>query len=421
LCFHSYELVLTSVYSQDNEYVNEDTGEVEQGAWRDIEDTEFLFFDGTATAPLPKRTVADANYLSSSIRIVGFCLIGLSLFISLGTVGWVYVCRESRLVKASQPEFLYLLCFGAALVATSLIFISFDESQGFSDDKLSAMCSAFPWFFVIGYLTMYSALFSKLWRLSKLLSMRRRAVGIQQVLLPFCFIMIASVIILVVWQVVHPLKWVRSVINDDPLETFGQCQSQERSDEGLLPYVIPLGILFSVIIAMTAVVAWRMKDVQSELSESKWIFFGILMHIQTWAVGIPVVIITDGLSRDAWYIMMASLVFIFSSSLVVLVIWPKVYVWARDNYFGGPPKKSTRLSIVTNQVQVSGLQGSGLESTASLPTSMSPALPMVDTSKIDELEKEVAELRQRVLVAETRGDSLPPEQPTVENVNGASP
>jgi gamma-aminobutyric acid type B receptor len=363
LCFHSYELVLTSVYSQDNEYVNEDTGEVEQGAWRDIEDTEFLFFDGTATAPLPKRTVADANYLSSSIRIVGFCLIGLSLFISLGTVGWVYVCRESRLVKASQPEFLYLLCFGAALVATSLIFISFDESQGFSDDKLSAMCSAFPWFFVIGYLTMYSALFSKLWRLSKLLSMRRRAVGIQQVLLPFCVMITATVIILVVWQVVDPLKWVRSKINDDPFETFGECQN-----DNILPYVILLSVIFFVIMAMTAVVAWRMKDVQAELSESKWIFFGIIMHIQTWAVGIPVVIITEGLSRDAWYIMMVSLGFIFSISLVVLVIWPKVYGWARDKYFSGQPKQSNHVALtlpaVSGQttVQVSGLKSSPVRS-----------------------------------------------------------
>jgi hypothetical protein len=98
---------------------------------------------------------------------------------------------------ASQPEFLYLLCFGAALVATSLIFLSSDEGQGFSDKRLSRMCSAFPWFFVIGYLVMYSALFSKLWRLSKLLSMRRQAVGVQQVLLPFCFIMAASVIVLI--------------------------------------------------------------------------------------------------------------------------------------------------------------------------------------------------------------------------------
>jgi hypothetical protein len=136
--------------------VNEGNGKVEKGAWRDIEDTDFLFFDGTATALHPKRTVANAKYLSTTVRIVGFCLGGLSLLFSLVTAAWVYFQRESQLVKASQPEFLCLLCFGTALGATSLVFISFDESQGMSDERLSHMCSAFPWFFVIGYLVMYS-------------------------------------------------------------------------------------------------------------------------------------------------------------------------------------------------------------------------------------------------------------------------
>jgi hypothetical protein len=361
---------------------------VETGAWRDIEDTEFLFFDGTATAPLPKRTVANAHYLSSTVRIIGFCLVGLSLLFSLVTAAWVYFHRESRLVKASQPEFLYLLCFGAALVATSLVFLSFDESQGLSEKRLSRMCSAFPWFFVIGYLVMYSALFCKLWRLSKILSMRRQAVRVQQVLLPFFSIMAASVIVLVVWQVVDPYMWVRSVSNEDPLETFGKCKSGDGAGDGLLPYIIPLGILFLVITSMTAVVAWRMKHVQSELSESKWIFFGIIMHIQTWAVGIPVVVITDGLSRDAYYIMIASLTFILPTSLVAFVIWPKVHVWARDKYFGGEPKQTISLCAVTGK---STCQVTGIGTVGTLGTSS-------DTSTVERSK------------GSSTGDSMPREQ-----------
>jgi hypothetical protein len=392
--------------------VNEVNGEVEKGAWRDVEDTEFLFFDGTATAPLPKRTVADANYLSSSVRIIGFCLVGLSLSFSLGTAAWVYFQRKSRLVTASQPEFLYLLCFGAALVATSLVFLSFDERQGFSNKKLSSMCSAFPWFFVIGYMVMYAALFSKLWRLSKLLSMRRRAIGVKQVLLPFCVVIAASLIVLVVWQVVDPYTWVRSEINDDPLATLGECQSRDRADDGLLPYIIPLLFLFFIITSMTAVVAWRMKDVQAELSESKWIFFGIITHIQTWAVGVPVVIITKGVSRDAWYIIMASLAFVFPTSLVAFVIWPKIYVWARDKYFGGQPKQTVDLGAFTGQkeTKVTGLEGSEDRSSTPFPTNMSTASPAPEMSKILEMESEITTLRQQLFEAETKDDSVPDEE-----------
>ena len=271
---------MTSIYSHDNEYIKE-RGTAEKGAWSNVEGTEFRFFDGTALEPQLKKTVSNPNYLSASIRGFGLFLAGLSLLCSLCSAAWVFMQRKSRLVTASQPEFLYLLCFGASLVSTSPIFLSFDENQGWSEDKLSASCSAFPWFFVIGYLIMYCALFSKLWRLSMVLSMRRRgAVGIQQVLLPFCFIIAASIIILIVWQVTDPLHWVRSVINVQPLETWGECKVNDSSDGGLLPFILPLGGLFAIIIAMTAVVAWRMKDVQSDLAESQWIFFGIYSHIQ---------------------------------------------------------------------------------------------------------------------------------------------
>jgi hypothetical protein len=377
---------------------------VEKGAWRNVEDTEFLFFDGTATAPLAKRTVADANYLSSSVRIIGFCLVGLSLAFSLGTAAWVFFQRKSRLITASQPEFLYLLCFGAALVATSLVFLSFDERQGFSNKKLSRMCSAFPWFFVIGYMVMYAALFSKLWRLSKLLSMRRRAIDVKQVLLPFCVILAASFIVLVVWQVVDPYTWVRSEINDDPLETLGECQSRDRADDGILPYIIPLLFLFLIVCSMTAVVAWRMKDVQAELSESKWIFFGIITHIQTWAVGIPVVIITKGVSRDAWYIIMASLAFIFPTSLVAFVIWPKIYVWARDKYFGGEPKQAVDLGAFTGRkgTQVTGLGGSDDRFSTPFPSDTSATSPVPEMSKITEMESDIRTLRQQLSEAESK-------------------
>ncbi len=84
--------------------------DVEKGAWRDVEDTEFLFFDGTASAPLPKRTVANANYLSSTVRIIGSRW--------LRRHGSASSVNRDSLVKASPPEFLYLLSFGAALVAT---------------------------------------------------------------------------------------------------------------------------------------------------------------------------------------------------------------------------------------------------------------------------------------------------------------
>lgn len=321
---------MTSLYSRS--YTENDHGDAVEGGWRNIPDTPFIFFGQTTKEPSPKITVQNKHYLSYGAHVAGLFLSSLNLFFALGTAVWVLIYRNLALVKAAQPEFLVLLCFGASLVAASLMFISFDESYGVSTSQLSAMCSAWPWFFVMGYLIMYCALFSKLWRLSKLMQMRRRAVQIQQVLWPFVLIILGSLVVLIVWQLLDPLVWRRNRVSDDPVETYGECQSVNY---GVVPFVVPLAVLGATIIVMTAVISWKLKDVQSDLAESKWIFFGIFTHIQTWAIGIPIVVITNQVSKNASYIMYAALTFIFASTLVGLVIWPKIYVHVRDTYLGG--------------------------------------------------------------------------------------
>jgi hypothetical protein len=129
--------------------------------WIPVEGEEFIFYDGTANEPAPLRDTVEWNYLSKNVQILGFTLVGVSLFIILVSMIWVFVRRKERIVTASQPEFLYLLCCGAALQAISLICISFDESYGWTENKLSIACSFSLWFFVIGYLVQYCAIFSK--------------------------------------------------------------------------------------------------------------------------------------------------------------------------------------------------------------------------------------------------------------------
>jgi hypothetical protein len=71
-----------------------------------------------------------------------------------------------------------------------------------------------------------------------------------------------------------------------------------------------------------------MKDVQSDLSEAKWVFFGILIHAQIWLIGIPILIITEGHSSVAQYLMSVALTTVLSTSMVGFVIYPKIWAWA---------------------------------------------------------------------------------------------
>ena len=348
---------MTHLYSYDNEHITSNML-IEKGAWAPAAGSSFLFFDGTSNEPMPRRDVYDANYLSQGIQIAGLVLASVAFIGVVGTGLWVYANRQNKLIKAGQPEFLYLLCFGAALVAPSSIFMTFDESDGLSTEQLSRMCSAFPWFFIVGYLLMYCALISKLWRLSKLMQMRRKVVHAKQVLFPVLIIMGCCFIILIVWQTIDPATWVRVGISGKglPYETYGECTSVKY---GIMPFVVPIVVLMSIAVTATAVFSFKLRHVQSELSESSWIFAGIFLHIQTWLVGVPVLFITYGISSDAFYTMIMILTFTFATSLVGFVIGPKMYDILKDQYFGGK-KVQTQISIGGGTSHVSGISNQSL-------------------------------------------------------------
>ena len=130
-------------------------------SWTELEGQEFIFSDGTTDEPLPPRDVDENNYLPSGAHICGLTMMSVSILLSAVAAGWTYVKRSSRLVKAAQPAFLYLICFGSIITALAIFTSSFDESYGWDEESLSAACMATTWLFVLGYITVYSALFSK--------------------------------------------------------------------------------------------------------------------------------------------------------------------------------------------------------------------------------------------------------------------
>jgi hypothetical protein len=297
-----YEEILTSI----------DKG----NGWEDVED--FIFFDGTSNQPMPLRTVFEENFLPRSLMIFGLVMMSLALFIAFGSSFWVFRNRRKSIVRAAQPEFLHCLCIGASLVALSIVFLSFDESYGWSTDELSTACATFPWLFVVGYLVQYCAIYCKLLRARKVFSMTKRKVTIAQVIWPFLLILASSIVVLIAWTVIDPLRWERVVLAERPLETYGRCTSSN-----LIPFVVPLFLLVAIITAMVLFIAWRARDIQAEFCEWNYCFYGVFIHLQMMAIGIPLYIVLNGISKSAVHLISIFLIFIFSTALVMTIIWPK--------------------------------------------------------------------------------------------------
>ena len=110
--------------------------------------------------------------------------------------------------------------------------------------------------------------------------MRRQAVQINQVLMPFGAVVLCSMVVLIIWQVMNPLVWNRENLNEGEEGqwiSYGECGSE---DGNALPFIIPIGFIILLAVFLTGAISWKLKDVQAELAESKWIFFGIFSHIQ---------------------------------------------------------------------------------------------------------------------------------------------
>ena len=175
---------------------------------------------------------------------------------------------------------------------------------------------------------MYCALVCKLWSLSKLLQMRRHKVAVHQVLCPFAVVTLGILVIMMAWTLHDPLQWTREPLLGDPRNTYGRCEMEHN----LATYLAPLGALILAAMIATASFCWKLRNIQTDLSESCAIFVGIAAHLLLCAIVIPLLIIAEYTSRDVSYIMSASLGFVFSKTLVVCVIWRKLFAWFRDKY-----------------------------------------------------------------------------------------
>jgi hypothetical protein len=148
----------------------------------------FIFNDGTSTIPssLPPPD-GNGNYIATGVRAVAWTFAFISVFLAIGFAVWTYRNRKSRVVKASQPFFLYLICSGVILVASSTIPSSFD-SQFAPVASCSRACTAATWLLFLGVSIVFSSLFTKAYRINLIMmnaqKFRRVTITIAQTLRP---------------------------------------------------------------------------------------------------------------------------------------------------------------------------------------------------------------------------------------------
>lgn len=316
------------------------------GTWTKFVD--FVYADGTTEPPALLRDTPEQNYLNSGIRGFGLASMGIVMALATATILWVYVNREHRILRAAQPQFLYILAFGSIVSVSTVLVISFDESYGWSERALGRACMALPWLLSLGHIITYGALFAKLWRINKVLQFTRRKISVKQVVWPVAALAISALAVLSVWTAIDPFQWERVVIDDVTGESIGECRSDHMT-----AFLAPLVTLMIIPTILTGFMAWKTKDIDDSYSESQWIFTMIVIQVEVIFIAVPTITVLRDVSTDGRYLGFMFMLLTFPCSALGFVMIPKVLAHRRATH-GGATAGSKR-GQSSGGVHVSGL------------------------------------------------------------------
>jgi hypothetical protein len=304
--------------------------------------------DATFNVELRVTPPDDFNYLRSFFY-VGVAFAAVVLVTSICFVSFVYMHRNTRVIKVMQPMFLVTVCLGVTIMAGSMIPMGIDDGIA-TDRGTDIACMSIPWLLSTGFTIAFSALFSKLWRINKLFNasegLHRIVVRTQDVLIPFAILFTVNIILLIAWTVVDPLLWERFSIDNQDWNTYGSCVGGTASTV----FVSLIASINLLALFMACYQAFLSRNISDEFSESKYIGVAVLGWLQIALIGVPILFLIDDDNPSAQYFLQVSLVFVISMSMILIVFAPA---------FVNFRKRDSRSE---NRIRVSGIVITGQES-----------------------------------------------------------
>lgn len=132
---------------------------IETSQWESYRNETFIF-PGDASIPPPDLPPPDTTLLhfAPAARITCLILSALAMIAAIVFLAFSISMRKHRIIRASQPEFLSLVCVGCFLMASAIIPLSIDSSIA-SEYGCAIACISKFWLLSIGFCLTFVALF----------------------------------------------------------------------------------------------------------------------------------------------------------------------------------------------------------------------------------------------------------------------
>lgn len=187
-------------------------------------------------------------------------------------------------------------------------------------------CMAVPWFYGMGFVITFSALFAKIHRVILVfragLQMQRKQVTMADVFPVMGIMFVIEVAILLTWQLVAPLKWEREIVDEldgYPLSSVGSCTGGTTG----WYFYLALVIFHVLCLCYALVLCFQAKNINSDFAESSYVSLAVVFMFQVLVLAVPIsALVRD--NSDVFYFVRAAAVFLQNFTVVVLIFVPKI-------------------------------------------------------------------------------------------------
>lgn len=245
--------------------------------------------------------------------------------------------RKTPIVRSSQPIFLVILCAGTFIMGCSIIPVTFQEpiSQSLLDAAcmsdiypLSVGLSTTP--LSVGLSTTFAALFSKTWRINIVYkhskTVQRVTIRPLDVFLPFAFLIVLNLVILVSWTVVAPLQWERIIVEEDmfgqPVESRGTCLNSVQNGSTETIFLSLLGLVHLSALLFSIYQSYRARQLPSEFNEAFYLLMTNLAILEGMVLVAPILFLA-GNDPASFMLIRSLLVCIICLAVLLPMFLPK--------------------------------------------------------------------------------------------------
>jgi len=254
------------------------------------------------------------------------------VFLGVGLLTWTHKKRRHPIVLASQIPFLAMVAVGAMVTTLAVPLAVIDDSR--DEEELSrtgeyqlanVACQAKVWLYGIGFMLTFTPLFAKVYRVQKIFNntkLKRITITSRQLALTCFALLCVECGIILAWQVIDPLLYVRKTTVTDAIgnrvESVGGCESDNSSS-----FLLPLVIVHLTVLFYGNYLCWKARKIEDKFAETQTIALVLVSLLQILVLAIPVMILVIDIPL-AYTVVENGVILLQSASVLIFIFGKKI-------------------------------------------------------------------------------------------------